>query len=303
MFKGITAKEFRDRFSDESSCLEYLVQLKWGSGYACSRCGHNQYHKGRKWHYRRCRSCAYDESATAGTLFHQCKLGLVKAFEMIFRITVKKKGMSSCELAREVGCQQKSAWLFKAKLQEAMKSSGQYPLRSDVEVDEFLIGGPEPGKRGRSHGKKKLVAVGIEKVRNKKGKETIGRAYAKTIDESSAAELSDFFHGHIDEGADISTDKWRGYTPMKGVWNLNQKKSEAGSNFPLLHVHIMNIKNWIRGIHHKCSAHRLQHYLNEFHFRFNRRGKLENIFQRIIEKAVAMQPVPYKNIRYCELNG
>ena len=303
MFKGLTSKEFRERFGSERSCLEYLVQLKWSAGYKCSRCEHDQFHKGRKWHYRRCRKCAYDESATSGTLFHQCKLGMVTAFEMVFRIAVKKKGMSSCELAREFGCQQKSAWLFKAKVQEAMKSSGGHPLASEVEVDEFVIGGPEQDKPGRSHGKKKLVVLGIERVTNKKGKETIGRAYAQTIDASSAPELADFFHGHVDENAAITTDGWRGYAPMKGVWKVTQKKSEGGANFQLLHIHIMNIKNWIRGIHHKCSAHRLQKYLDEFHFRFNRRGGLQNIFQKIIEKAVLMSPMPYSKIKLCELNG
>ncbi len=58
--------------------------------------------KGRKWFYRRCRACKYDESVTANTLFHKCKLSLLKAFEIGFRISVKKKGMSSNELGREL---------------------------------------------------------------------------------------------------------------------------------------------------------------------------------------------------------
>ncbi len=300
MIKGLTSKEFQERFGRELSCLEYLVELKWGAGYRCIRCGHDQFHKGRKWHYCRCRKCTYDESATAGTLFHQCKLGLEIAFEMVFRIVVKKKGLSSCELAREFGCQQKSAWLFKAKVQEAMKSSGRHPLESQMEVDEFVIAGPEQDEPGRSLGKKKLVVLGIEWVTNKKGKETIGRAYAQTIDASSAPELADFFHAHLDENADITTDGCHGYESMKGVWKVSQKKSEGGTNFQLLHIHIMNIKYWFRGIHHKCSSHRLEKYLDEFHFHINRR---ENIFQKLIKKAVLTSPMPYNKIRLCELNG
>ncbi len=45
--------------------------------------------------------------------------------------------MSTCELGKELGCQQKSAWSFKAKLQEAMKSSEQHQLQGYVEIDEF----------------------------------------------------------------------------------------------------------------------------------------------------------------------
>jgi hypothetical protein len=61
-------------------------------------------------------------------MFHKCKLGLLRAFEIGFRISVKKKSMSSCELEKEFGCQQHSAWLMKVKFQNAMKSSTNYPL-------------------------------------------------------------------------------------------------------------------------------------------------------------------------------
>lgn len=303
MFKGITANQFREQFKDEASCIEYLIALKWENGFTCRRCGCGQYGKGRKYHYRRCKNCKYDESATSGTLFHKCKLGLQKAFEMAYRITARKKGMSSCELSKEYNCQQKSAWLFKAKLQEAMKSSGKYPLEEKVEVDEFVVGGLEKEKRGRSHGKKRLIVLGIEKVKTKKGKESIGRAYAKTIEASSAEELSEFFDSHIDPQSKITTDGWRGYAPLKKNWKIKQTLSEGGQSFSLLHIHIMNIKSWLRGIHHKCSAHRLQSYLNEYHFRFNRRNFLESIFHKIIERAVLSTPMPYSKIKLCELNA
>ena len=91
------------------------------------------------------------------TIFHKFKLGLLRAFEIGFRIIVKKKVMSSCELAREFGCQQKSTWLLKAKYQNAMKSSDNYPLEEEVKVDEFLLGGFDENERGRSLESKQWV--------------------------------------------------------------------------------------------------------------------------------------------------
>ena len=140
MQKVLTIMDFRKQFKTEEDCLNYLVEIKWGAGFKCIKCGHGKYSKGRQWFYRRCKECGYDESATANTMFHKCKLGLLRAFEIGFRISVKKKGMSSCELGREFGCQQRSAWLMKAKFQNAMKSSDNYPLEGKVEVDEFLVG-------------------------------------------------------------------------------------------------------------------------------------------------------------------
>ncbi len=89
--------------------------------------------------------------------------------------------MSTCELLKEFGCQQKIAWLLKAKLQRAMKSSEQFELTGCVELDEFMIRGFEAQAPGRSHGNKSLVVLAVERVTDKKGKQTIGWAYARLI--------------------------------------------------------------------------------------------------------------------------
>ena len=74
-----------------------------------------------------------------------------------------------------------------------MKSSDKYPLEEAVEVIEFLVGGFDEGKCGRSFKRKQLVVLAIEKVIDKKGKATIGRACAKTIDNTSAKQFNPFF--------------------------------------------------------------------------------------------------------------
>ncbi|MEJ7680298.1 MAG: IS1595 family transposase [Segetibacter sp.] len=198
MFTGISILDFRRQFKTEDDCLKYLVDIKWGNGYKCVKCGHKgSITKGRQWFYRRCRLCRYDQSVTAGTLFHKCKLGLLRAFEMGFRISVRKKGMSTCELGKELGCQQKSAWLFKAKLQEAMKSSEQRQLKGNVEIDEFMVGGFEQQAPGRTPGEKSLVVLAVERVIDKKGNENLGCAYARVIDDASAESLKAIFDKHI----------------------------------------------------------------------------------------------------------
>jgi hypothetical protein len=57
-----------------------------------------------------------------------------------------------------------------------------------------------------------------------------------------------------------------------------------------LHIHIMNIKGWLRGIHHHCSKERLQGYLDEYHFRFNRRAFKDTIFDMLIRRMVFYEP-------------
>lgn len=265
------------------------------------KCSGKTYGKGRDWHYRRCKSCGHDESATAGTLFEKCKLGLLKAFEIGFRVSVRKKGMSSCELSKEFSCQQRSAWLWKAKIQEAMKSSGRHELTGHVEVDEFLVGGFSEGKPGRSADSKDLVVLAIQTLTDKKGKPALGRAYCRLIDDASAESLKKIYDEHISTQASVKTDGWCRYWPLGKNWNRTREKSDKGAAFPLLHTHIMNIKGWLRGIHHKCETHRLQNYLDEYHFRFARRGFLNSIFDKLIARMTLASPITYKMIK-CELN-
>ncbi len=104
----------------------------------------------------------------------------------------------------------------------------------------------------------------------------------------------------LSKNSSITTDKWRGYAPLKKDWKITQTLSNKGEAMKMLHIHIMNLKGWLRGIHHKCSKERLQYYLDEYHFRFNRRGSAKDIFDKLIVKAMSILPKPYAAVRICE---
>jgi len=236
--------------------------------------------------------CKYDESPTAGTMFDKCKFSLLIAFHIAFKISTKKKGMSSEELSEEFEVRQKTCWEFKWKIQQAMKSSGHYPLKGVVHVDEFYVGGEEEGgKRGRGKGNKRLVIVALEIANG-----GFGRAYAKCIRDASSESFKPFFEKYIDKDAGVVTDEWTGYNPLKSTYKkLKQVPSNKGKSFPELHIHIMNIKIWLRGIHHHCSEERLQGYLDEYHFRYNRRSNMGAIFDALIRRMVYGEPKRLNN--------
>lgn len=291
MFKGITVAAFNKAFCCEQDCQQYLFDLKWKDGYRCRKCSYTKSVKGKTGFHLRCANCGYDESVTAHTLFHKVKIPLLKAFRMGFRISVRKKGMSTTELAKEFEVNQKSSWLFKRKSQEAMESSGNYLLEGKLEVDELMIGGADEGEPGRSKGDKKLVVIAVEKVKDGR----IGRAYAQVIEDASSGSLRPFFEKYVDpDEARIVTDGWRGYWPLESDFELHSKPSNGGKNFPGLHVIIMNLKGWLRGIHHHCSEKFMNGYLNEFFFRFNRRSFLNSIWHKLIERFMNHKPYVYK---------
>lgn len=290
IFRGVNSIKFNQRFKDDNDCLEYLAEVKWQNGYKCKRCENNKFGNGKHIHNRRCTKCRYDESPTVGTMFEKLKFSILIAFHIVFKISTKKKGMSSLELSNEFELRQMTCWSFKQKLQQVMKSSLKSPLTGLVHVDEFVISGPEEGKKGRSKGLKKLVVLAVEIL-----EDGVGRAYAEVIEHSSAIELGGFLKKYVSQEAEVISDKWKGYSPLKKEFkNLKQIASEEGKNFKELHVHIMNIKGWLRGIHHHCSKERMQNYLDEYHFRYNRRSNMDTIFDVLIKKMVNYKEISIK---------
>ncbi len=123
----------------------------------------------------------------------------------------------------------------------------------------------------------------------------MGRAYGRVINDYSSKELEKIFDEHISkENAKVRTDQWSGYSPLQSKWNIEMIKSEKGKKFPEMHTLIMNLKSWLRGIHHKCSEKHMQAYLNEFFYRFNRRGSGKTIFHNLVVRMVNTAPFYHK---------
>src|SRR5262249_8007786 len=131
----------------------------------------------------------------------------------------------------------------------------------------------------------------VEKVKDNK----IGRAYAQVIEDAGAKSLKAFFDTHINsDEAHVLTDVWRGYWPLESDYEIKQKQSAGGKNFPGMNEVIMNVKGWLRGIHHHCSEKFMNGYLDEFFFRFNRRNFLNTIWHKLIERFIQSRPYIYK---------
>ena len=112
--------KFKNRFGTDEKCLEYLANEKWKDGYVCKKCNNNNYCKGKKPFSRRCTRCKTEESATANTLFHRCKLPIHEAFDLAF-IVCKNPSISSYQLAELTEGRQMTCWKFKSKILECIE--------------------------------------------------------------------------------------------------------------------------------------------------------------------------------------
>jgi len=300
MFKGLNQLEFSKKFTCDADCYMYLIEHKWRNGFRCVKCSHTHYYKGRTQYHRRCKECMYDESTTANTIFHDLKMPILCAFQMVFRISTKVKGMSTVELGKEVGVQQKTAWFFKRKLQIAMQESKSILLTNNVEMDETLVGGYSEGAIGRSLDDKEAVMIGVEKLDDGR----IGNVALRHIEGFEKDTFEQAVDEMVDKDAKITTDKFSSWVSLEHENpQIKTKKSEDGKAFKELHKQIMLVKIWLRGIHHKCSATFLQGYLDEYTFRFNNRNQRYRIFDKLIANMMDLQPHPFKrNKRNCACN-
>lgn len=114
-------------FGSKEACLKLIADQKWAEGYTCRNCGNQNFCDGKTLYSRRCTRCKHEESATAHTIFHRCRIPLPEAFKMIYMVC-KDPAISTYELSRQMELRQMTCWKLKNKLMECMKEKGEIDL-------------------------------------------------------------------------------------------------------------------------------------------------------------------------------
>ena len=297
--------EFQSWFATDSDCLDYLDWLRWPKGFICPRCGNAGGWVVADGRYK-CAACGARTSVTAGTLFDRRRTPLTVWFTACWMFATGKDGMSALSLQRalEIGSYP-TAWAMLHRLRSVLVRPGRERLTGTVEVDETFIGGEEPGLRGgRARGKKVLTCIAVE-VTPPRG---MGRCRMAPLTDASATSLHAFVADHVEPGATVITDGWQGYRGLDKLGYVHDRRSQRaarargedpGELLPAVHRVASLIKRWLLGTHQGSvePAH-LPSYMNEYVFRFNRRRSRSRglVFYRVLELAVAHDPVRYRDL-------
>ena len=328
---------FVARFGRDDQCRDYLFRTRWPEGFGCGSdtCPgtHCYAHKQRLIY--ECADCGKQHSLLAGTIFEQTKTGLARWFLAIFLVTSSKGGIAAAELKRQLGFgSDQTAWAWLHKIRRAMVDPKRAPLSEPVagavQTDESYLGASKPGKRGRGAAGKAIIAGAVEtrivelsksKPKRKgvregtqtKAVETgprlqLGRIRLSVVASAGAADLEPFLTANVTSAASIRSDGAKAYRnlPDKGFAhqpvNMSKiSKADLAISDPLGAVHLVfgHVKRWLLGTHHGGQSRKhLQHYLDEFVFRFNRR-RAQSIchrFAKLITFGIATPPTPYWQI-------
>jgi hypothetical protein len=136
--KELTREQLEEFFQSDDKCFEFLAELKWNKGFECRKCGNTNYCNGKTPHSRRCTKCKTEESAAAGTIFHNCKFPVSKAFYIAYNVCKGKEDLSTYEFARRLSLRQMTCWNFKTKIQHAIGEMNSLSKNEKLSIQKIL---------------------------------------------------------------------------------------------------------------------------------------------------------------------
>jgi transposase-like protein len=286
----LNAMSMQPLFADEDKARAFVESKRWPNGPVCPHCKSTDVYKltakpGSKSPVRpgvyKCAECRKQLTVRVGSIFEDSKLPLRHWLYAIHLMTSSKKGVSSHQIARELGITVKSAWFVTHRIREAMKREPMAGmLKGELEADECYVGAKKPRYKGTSpRGRgttKKAVVVLVERG---------GQAHCKPVDHVDAKTLREEIFNVASRDSTLFTDEFPVYRLIGpefrgGHHAVNHKReyvrktkngemlvtsNTAESFFALL------VRGHV-GTFHQLSKKHLGKYCQEFSFRWTLRS-------------------------------
>lgn len=285
-----TVLQLHDYFKDEATCLAYLEQQRWGSNPTCPFCGTEKPYRTDRGFKCRNSACFKKFTVKVGTIYENSKIPLRTWFAAIYVCTAHKKGISSCQLARDLGITQKTAWFVLHRVREMLREKAPVMLRDVVEIDEVHIGGhnrfrhADKKKTGSQGGSGKATVFGA--------KQRHGKVVTKAVASRKLEILKPIIDSVIKPGSIMVSDEY--YTPkgigpnysLVAVKHIDGEYVRGAFHTNGIENHWSMLKRGIVGIYHQVSVKHLQRYCDEFSARYNTRDiKDHERFEWVIQNS------------------
>lgn len=297
-------------FADPDTCNNYMVSQRWPEGVKCPTCGRQDV---RYVSTRRIWECKGSHprrqfSVKIGTIFEDSPISLNKWLVAVWMIANCKNGISSYELARDLGVTQKTAWFMLHRIRLAMQSGSFVKLGGSgngVEVDETFIG----GKARNMHKSKRELRItgtgGKDKTAIMGMLERGGEFRGTVIANRKKNLLQGHIKAHVEVGSPLYSDALKSYEGLDEMF-LHQVVDHAES-YVKGKVHTNGLENFwsllkrgINGTYVSVEPFHLFRYLDEQAFRFNNRKKPLDDAKRFNKLA---SNVAGKRLTYAQLTG
>lgn len=197
------------RYYSTERATAYIASIKWPDGPCCPKCGSVNVGTIASRGKFQCREkgCRKQFSLITGTIMESSHLRLDQWILAVWMIANCRNGVSSCEIARTVGCKQQSAWHLLHRVRHLFTQDRREPMSGIVEVDETLVGGryefmhAARRERAMMEGSRygKTLVMGMLERRT-------GQVRAGVISDATVKIAKYEISGNIQPGTEIHTD-------------------------------------------------------------------------------------------------
>ena len=303
-------------YADPENCIAVVKEMRWPDGVpVCPHCEGQRHYwlaKVMRW---KCAKCRKQFTAKTGTVFEDSPIPLDKWLIGIWLVANCKNGISSYEIARDLGVTQKSAWFMLHRIRYALANGSLEmfggPESGPVEVDESFIGGKPKNMYASRRNRLELAFRGRDNktpVMGMLDRES-RKVRTKVIPSVHRDVLMAEILNAIEKGSTVYTDGAPAYDSLAAQDYVHETVTHI-QEYVRGQVHTQGIENFwsllkrgLNGTYVAVEPFHLHRYADEQAFRYNNRATKDNPLTDYDRFMLALSQISGKRLTYAELTG